>query len=776
MKTTKVEKRGAESRGQRPSTPGTYVPVVAFLLGGMLSALVVGCKPNSAETPSSTLSDKSAMQVFVSPSGNDANPGTEAQPLRTLEGARDALRRKRLAPGLSGPVTVFLRHGEYHLAQSFVLEHQDSGTQAAPIAFKAYPGESVRLMGGYRLRADQFVAIKDDNVRRRLADQSAVGNVLEIDLRAAGISDFGEISRRGYARAGELSKNPPIQLFVDSEPQQIARWPNDGTVRMGEILDPGPLNIPATKEGFPPRPNQIKAELNPAYARMIAHLTGGATEGRIPAPDYAWQAHYAKLHQRGGTFTYDYDRPALWQETDDLWIAGIFGFSWEWSYNRVAKIDRSARTITLAHGEMSGIHKNWLPDGHHFENLLEEIDSAGEYYVDRKAGKLYLFPPPQWGDNVDITVSTAAYPLVVLQNASFITISDVDIGPGRMGGVAVTGGQGVHLENLRVRSVAGSGIAIVGGSDHCVSASRIHHVGKAGIELGGGDWATLTPSGHRVRDNVIHDVAFFSRVYNGAVNILPHSVGHLIANNRMFNLPHLAITVYGNNHVIEYNDISHSCELSDMGAIYMNLGLTPSQRGTTVRRNYFHNIGSSDAKHVNAVYPDNQTMGLTIEENIFFNMENAIQINSGSWIVVRNNLFVDVALPLVLTYHAQGAFDMKAQWREAFRQNNFSQMPHGTAYPELLRFWEEDRDRPDTNIFEGNVLFNPNVPLKHSDGIEHPAPEKLQTKGTVLVGPDNNALQVVDGKLRVVNPSALRALAPGFPMEVAEHFKLLKQP
>ena len=39
----------------------------------------------------STLSH--AAELYVAPDGNDANPGTRAAPLKTLEAARDALRK-----------------------------------------------------------------------------------------------------------------------------------------------------------------------------------------------------------------------------------------------------------------------------------------------------------------------------------------------------------------------------------------------------------------------------------------------------------------------------------------------------------------------------------------------------------------------------------------------------------------------------------------------------------------------------------------------------------
>src|SRR4051812_23640756 len=64
-----------------------------------------------------------AREIFVAPDGSDRNPGTIAQPLGTLEGARDAIRAARIVPGAAAnePFAVWLRAGTYPLARTFEL-------------------------------------------------------------------------------------------------------------------------------------------------------------------------------------------------------------------------------------------------------------------------------------------------------------------------------------------------------------------------------------------------------------------------------------------------------------------------------------------------------------------------------------------------------------------------------------------------------------------------------------------------------------------------------
>jgi hypothetical protein len=71
---------------------------------------------------------------YVSPKGNDANPGTETQPWQTIQKAADTL--------IAGD-TVYIRAGTYHER----VVPQNSGEVDKYITFVAYPGEVVTIDG-----------------------------------------------------------------------------------------------------------------------------------------------------------------------------------------------------------------------------------------------------------------------------------------------------------------------------------------------------------------------------------------------------------------------------------------------------------------------------------------------------------------------------------------------------------------------------------------------------------------------------------------------------
>lgn len=111
---------------------GPFLPAAALVL-----ALGVGC----SSQPRNVSAD-----FFVSPSGDDSNPGTFGKPFATPRRATEAVRLQRASqPGR--PVVVLFRGGLYRLGETWVLSEKDSGEAGAPVTYASYPGESPVLVG-----------------------------------------------------------------------------------------------------------------------------------------------------------------------------------------------------------------------------------------------------------------------------------------------------------------------------------------------------------------------------------------------------------------------------------------------------------------------------------------------------------------------------------------------------------------------------------------------------------------------------------------------------
>ena len=69
-----------------------------------------------------TTPSRAASALYVSPQGNDTNPGTREKPLLSLEGARDAIRNLRKEGAVpDGGITVWIGAGTYERKAVFDL-------------------------------------------------------------------------------------------------------------------------------------------------------------------------------------------------------------------------------------------------------------------------------------------------------------------------------------------------------------------------------------------------------------------------------------------------------------------------------------------------------------------------------------------------------------------------------------------------------------------------------------------------------------------------------
>ena len=94
------------------------------------------------------INSASAMDLYVSPSGNDSNPGTQESPVASLAVARDKARQ------FAGnePVTIHFADGIYYLPETLVFAPEDSGSATNPVVYKATTEGGAILSGGSALK------------------------------------------------------------------------------------------------------------------------------------------------------------------------------------------------------------------------------------------------------------------------------------------------------------------------------------------------------------------------------------------------------------------------------------------------------------------------------------------------------------------------------------------------------------------------------------------------------------------------------------------------
>lgn len=631
----------------------------------MGSALRLVAFVAAASTSGAALAQTTAL--FVAATGADAGAGTEQSPFATLARARDEIRALHRS-GAARPIVVTIRGGDYVLGDTVIFGPRDGGERGSSVTIRAAPGERVRLLGGRRIPTNAFARVSNPSVRARLSAVAA-SNVLVADLCVLGMTDLGTRKPSGFGRTLYPS---PLEVFFDGAPLTLARWPNDSEVPLGTVVDPG--SIPSAGD----------------------------------------------TSKRGGTFSYESPRPDRWLNPTDAWVSGFLHYGWADDSIRIARIDTATKTITLSAPHAYGLASGTPAQRYHVENVFEELDAPGEWFLDRSAGLLYLWPPTDLTGH-EVVASLLEGPLVSLAGASWITFRDLTFEYGRGMGILVQGGEHARIENCAISNFGTVGVSFgkginsawdgLAGTDSGIAGCRITNTGAGGIILGGGDRKSLSPASNYATDNEIRDVNRLAVSIRPA--ILVQGVGATVAHNRISRIPQIAVYIQGNDHRVEMNEISDSVyDARDSGAIY--LGRDPSERGIVIRRNYLHDIGSGRSSWTTGVYLDDGESGITVTENVFRRVGDevfgAVFIQGGVQNRIEANTFIDCALAVGTSVWTA------ARWQQQFAQGglwesrllrdvDIRKPPFPARYPELQHFFGSPYE-PSTNLVTGNVAAN----------------------------------------------------------------------
>jgi hypothetical protein len=590
-----------------------------------------------------------AADLAVATNGNDSWSGKLTSPNRaktdgpfaTLERARDEIRKMKKAGALpAGGVTVEVRGGVYERQRPFELTAEDAGTADAPIVYRARRGEEVRFVGGKAVTG--WKPVTDPAVLSRL-DESVRGKVLQADLRALGITNFGQVT------------TDRLELFFQDKPMTLSRWPNEGFVRIVDVLGKTPVDVRGTK---------------------------GTVEG---------------------VFTYDGDRPKRWTGEKDIWVHGYWFWDWSDQRQKIQSIDIEKRILSVA----PPYHTYGYRKGQWFYalNVLAELDAPGEWYLDRETGVLYFYPPApiERGKAVVSILPT----LVTMKETSHVTLRGFTLEAARGTAITMAGGTQNQIVGCTIRNVGSLAVRVDGGTQNAVIGCDIYATGDGGIVLSGGDRKTLTPAGHLAENNHIHDYGRWNRMYTPAMAL--NGVGNRAAHNLIHDAPHQAMAFSGNDHLIEFNEIHNVCtESNDAGAIYSGRDWT--WRGTVIRYNYFHHITGFEGRGCVGVYLDDMLCGTEIYGNVFYQVTRAAFIGGGRDCTIENNIFVDCKPAVHVDARALGWAGYHAQmWIQEGKDKGtlsgtlYDKPPYSTKYPKLPNILNEDAAAPRGNVIARNV-------------------------------------------------------------------------
>jgi len=583
---------------------------------------------------------------YVSTQGNDAwsgrLPASNAEgtdgPFATLARARNAVRE--LKASKKGAISVLVRGGTYYLDEALTFGREDSGSEDQAITYAAYPGEMPVISGGRKI-VGEWKPYRD--------------GIMMCDLPEA--------------KEGNLDFT---QLFVDGKRQSRARYPN-----------------------YDPENPRVQGK---GYINAKAALPDETVRERIAQRDLLSPPRMAP---KGFIFDPETFTTKKWAKPQEA-VVHIFNSAYwgnlQWE---IEEIDWEKHIIWFGHGGFQiCLPPRIAPVSRFFiENVFEELDAPGEWYLDKGEGILYYMPP----EGVDLATADVVVPLVK-DLVQFRGSQDRPVHHITLSGLRITHTTSTFLEPYDAPSrgdwnIHRGGAVFLEGAEHCaiercfldavggnavffnnynrhnqVVSCRFTEIGESAVCLVGDRYRTYGsvmafPADNLVFNNLIHDCGVFGKQVSGV--FCANAKRTTISHNHIYNMPRTGICFndcWGGGYIVEFNRIHHTVqETRDHGpfnawgrewywcaaqshdphwASYHPIGNVKriAQETSIIRNNYFRGTeGYVPGDYRQAVDLDDGSSNFHVYNNLCVDM--AIGCREGDYRTVENNIIVCPVVP-----------------------------------------------------------------------------------------------------------------------------------
>lgn len=610
--------------------------------------------------------EKKDTEIFVSQTGSDNNDGTYERPLKSFRRAKQLASGKKSAYPES-EITVNFMGGEYYVDSQVDFDTADSGNEKGSIVFKAYNNEDVKFKSSVKISGSKFKKVTDRDMIERIPE-TARGRMRYISFADVGV---GTLDPYSAWVGGSMCKPSYPQLFVDGDKQELSRWPNEGYVYTGKMLDAG-IN------------------------------SGAIFRGGI--------GYDAILNGRGFTFKYNENEPDKWTKAKNFMLEGYFTYDYFFGAYNVSSIDTKLKTITTVQGSNGwGAIENrrWYA-----RNLIEEADLPGEYYIDYENSRIYLNQPYDLTDS-EIEIVFNENQFAKLDRVSYITFEGIEFEKTRSSAFQIYNCDNIKFTNCKFTDIGKRGMEVYNSTGITVDSCEFRYIGGSAIYLSGGDFITLTSSENKITNSVFYRWGEYQRSYEPGINIT--DVASEITGNVFHNAPFSACLMAGNDNKFMYNEVYDVLKgLNDGGAFY--LGMNATRRGNEVAYNYVHDLyeGLKGASSIIVgLYFDDGSSGNHIHHNIVTDAHYGIT-TSGRDNVVHDNL-VSSATNTSITVDNRGETWQKNQYFNEDGSVNYNSLfirlllsvPYESEpyekYPHLSNIFE---DPIPMNIPAYNSIYN----------------------------------------------------------------------
>ncbi|MFH0760326.1 MAG: right-handed parallel beta-helix repeat-containing protein [Bacteroidota bacterium] len=593
-----------------------------------------------------------SLKLYVSTSGNDSWSGKLEQPDRDKTDGPFAT-----LEGARNAIRELKETGK--LPKGNVIVEIQGGIYEMPqvLELESRDGGSDSLSRIiYRTKKDSEVRLsggKNLTKWELVKDQDVLGKLNPGARDKIYQADLKETGITDFGSPGGLG----MELFFNDKPMWISRYPNKGFVKITGLFNEDPVDVRGTKG------------------------------------------------DKVGKFNYDDEHLSLWTDEKDAWVHGYWFWDWSEQRHKISKIDPAKKIIEV------------VPPYHHYGyrlgqwfygfNLLSEINEPGEYYIDREKGLIYFYPPSEI--HTARTYVSLNRNIISMKNVSFLTIQGMILEGCRETVVNMQDCNNSIVRGCTIRNAGDWAVIIKGGTYNGVTDCDIYDTGAGGVKIDAGDRKTLVPGECFADNNHIHHIARIKRISNPCIWLF--GVGNRATHNLMEHIPHNAIYFNGNEHLMEYNEISDACyESNDAGAIYA--GRDWAMRGTIIRYNYLHDISGFEGQGCVGIYLDDAFSSAEVTGNVFYRVTRAMMLGGGRDNTIVNNIFVDCVPSLHIDARGMNwmAYHIDDWIKEANEKGtvlgiDYNHPPYSTRYPKLMDIFKDEPYSPKGNVISRNVCL-----------------------------------------------------------------------
>lgn len=649
------------------------------LVGGLASvvaAIALTLAPWSGSSAHAYWAHRGPV-AYVAPDGRPGAAGTIGDPVGSIAAARDLLAGKTSAVS---PGTVYLRGGNYPVTDTTVL----SGAADSNVDYTAYHGEKVVFSGTRDLPVSGFHKLDEvtgpqyssaSRLQATVKDQ-----VYVFDLKAAGIP-AGDIYKNGF----NWQKQPfPPQLLVNDALQTLAQYPN-GAATMSKadlataVPSEGARDFFSDMSSSPKTYDQMLQMAGPVFNPVTSDVTsrylgwGPPTQPGEPAANQPPRT--------------DIDNTKY--ETDG-WLAGYFGNNYANDRVQIYSVTSGGMDIHTKYPTMYRTQPSSLEVV--AQNILSELDTAGEYYIDRWNGNdvLYYLPAGGTMDGKTVSLTSLDKPVFTLDHVSHVTFDGIHIDGTTSTGMNLFDCESCTVKNSEFSNISEDAIQIGqtngeitaladfntsdGGHHNVIENSSFHDLGGGGVFMAGGDRKTLERGDNIVTHN---EFSNFSKLASYTPAVYMDGMGNTASYNYIHDAPHMVIQIMGNDMLITHNRIENVVQnASDMGAIYS--GRDFSYLGNVISYNEFKNI-TGYLRY--AIYLDDGMSAANIHHNVFDNITKAVFMNKGHAWSLTDNVYLNTgSMGWDSTFAAAGQFPIANSITMIDRWDDMMKPGDGTNY------------------------------------------------------------------------------------------------